>query len=188
MHQVKIYKGDYNSRQNQANNDKAVLYVEHHFNSSPDKKTDYALVIVSSNASKKSRDIAKYYVDLVAKKFNLKLGDGDGVMPGGYGGRGDGNLRYTDMPAILLEPIFGSNPHGASIIKSKGGQESLASILADTIKKFFPAGGLIAFSVGHKYKTSEPKDRGAVLVGGGNEADYAEIVLNRAKEILEQKP
>ena len=34
MYQVKFYKGDYLQRQLAANADKAVAYVEHHFNSS----------------------------------------------------------------------------------------------------------------------------------------------------------
>jgi len=39
--------------------------------------------------------------------------------------------------------------------------------------------------VGHKYKTSNPNDRGAAVIGGGWVADYAEDVLVRAKELLE---
>jgi hypothetical protein len=89
------------------------------------------------------------------------------------------------MPAILLEPLFASNPAQAEIIRSESGQTLLAQVLVESIYRFFPEGGLIAFSVGHKYKTSKPNDRGASLAGGGTEADYAEKVLQKAKEILE---
>ena len=33
--------------------------------------------------------------------------------------------------------------------------------LCDSIRRFFQAGGLIGFSVGHKYKRSAPYDRSA---------------------------
>ena len=50
----------------------------------------------------------------------------------------------------------------------------------------FSKGGLIGFSVGHKYKTSNPNDRGAAVYGGGTEADNAEAVLEKAKALLEK--
>jgi hypothetical protein len=42
----------------------------------------------------------------------------------------------------------------------------------------------LGFSVGHKYKTSNPDDRGAAVAGGGWEADYAEAVLEKASAML----
>ena len=52
------------------------------------------------------------------------------------------------------------------------------------IQTFFQGGGSVAFSVGHKYKTSRPNDRGAEIYGGGKEADYAEKVLEKAGVLL----
>ena len=89
------------------------------------------------------------------------------------------------MPAILLEPLFASNPRHAEIIRSEVGQKRLARVLVASIQRFFPNGGLIAFSVGHKYKDSSPSDRGDAVVGGGTEADFAEQVLLKAKAMLE---
>jgi len=88
------------------------------------------------------------------------------------------------MPAILLEPMFVSNPQHAEWVRSTAGQDKLARILADSIIEAFPDGSRIGFSVGHKYKTSRPRDRGAAVYGGGTEADYAEIVMGKAKDIL----
>ena len=63
----------------------------------------------------------------------------------------------------------------------------LAAILVATIREFFPNGGLVAFSVGHKYKTSSPNDRGAESVlGGPPEAELAEPVLLLAATLLEK--
>lgn len=88
------------------------------------------------------------------------------------------------MPAILLEPLFASNPRHADIIRSDEGQTRLARILVESIQRFLPDGGLVAFSIGHKGKRSRPNDRGASVLGGGMEADYAEIVLKKAQTML----
>ncbi len=187
MYSVKFYKGDYYDRQKAANKDKAVAYIEHHFNSSSSPKSDYAVVIVGSNASQTSKNWGRWYAREIRDQFNTSIGGSDGILVGGWNGRGDSNIKYTKMPALLLEPLFASNPAQAEIIRSESGQALLAQILAESIYRFFPDGGLIAFSVGHKYKKSNPNDRGAALAGGGVEADYAEKVLKKAAELLEKK-
>lgn len=185
-YQVKFYTGDYKRRQRAANADRCKLYVEHHFNASVSPDAAYAVVIVGSNASVTSKQIGRFYADAIGDEFNVSLGGDDGIIVGGYGGRGDGNIRYTAMPAVLLEPLFCSNPCHAEIIKSELGQIRLASVLAQTIRTYFPAGGLIGFSVGHKYRHARPHDKGAAVFGGGHEADYAECVLQRCQQILTQ--
>lgn len=186
-YKVKFYKGDYSVRQRCANADRAALYVEHHFNGGS-ATANYVLCNVATNAGATSKAIAKSYVDKIARVFDLPLANNDfardGVSIGGYKKRGNANLAATNMPAILLEPLFASNPKLAALIRSEAGQEQLAKCLTDTIIEHFPNGGLIAFSVGHKYKTSAPNDRGVPLAGGGCEADYAEIVLKRAAQLL----
>lgn len=181
---VKFYKGEYYTRQNDANRDKAVAYVEHHFNAGL-FTANYTVVIVGSNASKKSIEWGKDYTRAICKAFSTIPGGDDGIKVGGYNGRGNGNLVKTEMPAILLEPLFASNPEHAEHMRSKDGQYKLAQALVDSIRQHFPKGGLIAFSVGHKYKVSKPADRGAAVIGGGTEADIAESVLLIAKEMLE---
>ena len=187
MYKVKFYTGDYDDRQKAVNADKAICYVEHHFNSSSDIKVNSTVVVVGSNSSDISREWGKYYAGKVSKAFKTKLSGTDGIVIGGYNRRGDGNIKYTNMPAILLEPLFVSNKEAATIVKSENGQLKLAEILADSIRKFFPKGGLVGFSVGHKYKDNMPLDRGASIFGGGVEADYAEKVLLKAKLILEKE-
>lgn len=189
-YKVKFYTGDYSTRQHDANSDKAMCYVEHHFNSSDadDPTTaDYSVVIVGRNASKKSIAWGSLYAQTVDQEFTeiKKTGGVNGVLVGGYGGRGDGNLILTNMPAILVEPMFCNDPEHAAVMHSDEGQKKLAKILAYTIVTTFPDGGLVAFSVGHKYKKSNPNDRGAAVYGGGTEADIAENVLQYCKAILE---
>lgn len=186
MYNVKFYEGDYLERQRKANEDKCICYVEHHFNSSASPAASYAVVITGSNASQTSKNWGRWYAQAVAREFDLPLGGNNGIMVGGYNGRGDFNLRYTDMPAILLEPLFASNPQHAEWIRSDEWQTLLARILCESLQRFFQGGGLVAFSVGHKYKTSRPNDRGAGVHGGGVEADYAEAVLEKAREMIEK--
>ncbi len=187
MYRVRFYKGDYIDRQRAANRDDCVAYVEHHFNSAAGAAGNYAAVIVGSNASNTSRNWARWYARAVSDSFGIGLAQRDGVVVGGFSGRGDGNVKFTKMPAILLEPLFANNPAHAQWIRSGEGQTRLAQILADSIERCFPDGGTIAFSVGHKYKASNPNDRGAAVAGGGSEADFAEIVLTRAAQLLEAK-
>lgn len=188
MYEVKFYRGEYIDRQRAANRDRAVAYVEHHFNAASNPRADYAVVIVGSNASQTSRNWGRWYARAIANQFGTRVGGDQGILVGGWNGRGDGNVRHTAMPAVLLEPLFASNPGQAEIIRSDSGQAALARILMESIQRFFPRGGLIAFSVGHKYKVRSPNDRGAPLAGGGWEADYAEAVLERTAALLTAQP
>lgn len=195
-YKVKFYQGDYSTRQKNANADKAICYLEQHFNSGSEKAT-YALANVATNAGATSKKWASDYVGQVSATFGTKPANNDfakdGVSVGGYKGRGNGNLLYTAMPAILCEPLFATNPEQAAIIRSTTGQDSLAKCIALSIAAMFPNGGLVAFSVGHKGRHSKPHDLGVPLVNrpanlrerDDAEAVYAEIVLKKAAALLE---
>jgi len=185
MYQVKFYKGDYYARQAAANEDQCKLYIEQHFNSSASQSANYSVVVTGYNASQTSKNWGRWYARAVSQEFDIPVGGESGLLVGGYNGRGDYNLRFTNMPAILLEPFFVSNPQTAELIKTEAAQYRLASILTESIQRFLPNGGLVGFSVGHKYKTSSPNDRGAAVFGGGTEADIAEAVLLKAQQQLE---
>jgi N-acetylmuramoyl-L-alanine amidase len=184
MYTVKWLKGDYRDRQREANSLNAVLYVEHHFNSSANQSADYTCVVVGSNAGRISREFGQLYAKYVSQEFDCKIGGTNGLLIGGFQGRGDSNIKHTNMPAVLLEPLFVSNPKRAEEVRSEEGQNKLARCLVACIHHFFPNGGLIAFSVGHRYKKSNPKDEGAAVFGGGTEAQFAEIVLKKAEALL----
>jgi hypothetical protein len=185
MYDVRFYKGNYSWRQKQANRDRCAAYVEHHFNATSSTKSGYSVVVVGYNSSETSKRWGRWYANQIGREFRVPVAGRGGILIGGYNGRGNSNVKRTNMPAILLEPLFVSNPQHASWVRSTDGQEKLAKVLADSIIGFFPDGSRIGFSVGHKYKTSRPRDRGAAVHGGGAEADYAEIVMEKAKHILE---
>lgn len=185
MYTVKFYRGDYRERQQGANADHCAAYLEHHFNSSQSPASNYCVAITGANASQTSRNWGRWYAQAVGREFNLPVGGDQGICVGGFDGRGDANLRYTNMPALLVEPLFASNPQHAEWMRAEAGQMRLARILCESIQRFFQQGGLIGFSVGHKYKTSSPTDRGCSVCGGGFEAEFAEAVLLKAKAMLE---
>lgn len=179
VYSVQFYRGDYARRQQAANDDGAICYVEHHFNSNGPEAC-YACVVVARNASARSIAWGNAYTREVARAFGVP---DRGVVVGGFGGRGDGNLRRTAMPAILVEPLFVSNPRGAKCARERAPE--LAAILASSVRSHFSTGGRVAFSVGHRYRPCAPGDRGAPAVGGGWEADLAETVLQLAARLLE---
>ncbi|HCR12059.1 MAG TPA: glucosaminidase domain-containing protein [Solidesulfovibrio sp.] len=189
-YKVRFYSGDYLVRQKAANADKCICYVEHHFNSAG-PTANYALVVVAKNASLTTINWGMRYAKAVASLLGTAVfapaSPWPGVAIGGIDGRGNGNLLYAEMPAILLEPLFVSNPKQAAQLKQATWQEALAKILADSICEFFPDGGLVAFSIGHKGKTSNPTDCGAAVHGGGYECEYAELVLKKAATLLERE-
>ena len=184
MYQVKFYTGNYRTRQRQANADGAIAYFEQHFNACGSPTPNYAMCVVGSNASKKSKAIATSYCNAIAQGTGLEI-----YAPDEYrvGGRGNGNLRHTAMPAVLLEPCFISCPDGAALVKSEHGRRFLAEALVDVIHRHFPNGGLVAFSIGHKGKVSNPADRGARAHGGGHEAEVVERISAEPDEPPEPK-
>lgn len=191
MFEVRFYSGGYRARQEAANKDGAVFYGEGHANASTSTSADYALCVCSRNASSTSIGVAQRLAEAWGEAMDVggdrdhDIGYGNGVR---IGGAGDYNLRYTEMPAVLFEPVFASNPEQAALAETDEGLDTVARILADEIRKTFPAGGLVAFSVGHVGKPSAPRDRGAAWAGERfqDEAAYAEAYLRRAAELLMQ--
>jgi len=189
---VKFYSGSYRARQNAANADRAICFVAHHLNSDDNVTADYALCDVANNASRTSKAWASWYVHKVAETFGVKVwSGGDGVCVGGMGGRGNSQIFYTDMPAILPEPLFCSNPRSAEILRGDSGRRQLAEILAASIREFFPKGGLVAFSVGHRGKPKSSDAGAPVYAKSGepaiSEADLTENILERAADLLAAK-
>jgi carboxyl-terminal processing protease len=184
VYKVKFYRGDYRERQEKANEDGAICYVEQHFNSTDgDRNTNYTMILIPSGSSDFTKKWAEYYVNRVSEAFNLKKWKEDGIKLLVQGDRGYGNLKYLTMPAILPEPFLICNSTGVEWAKTR--QDELSQILVDSIYKFFPEGGPVAFSVGHKYKISAINDKGACPFEGVCEIDFNEAVLEKAAKMLD---
>lgn len=183
LYSVKFYTGDYKIRQEKAMEDGALCYVEQHFNATENPDNNYTLVLVTDNANEMSRLWGQYYVDRISEEFQIEKGKDNGISVIKDGDRGYGNMKYLNIPAILLEPFYISNSLGLEWAETEQGK--LAQIIVESIYKFFPDGGLIAFSVGHKYKTSRPDDCGAMPFEGIKEIDFNEKVMEKAARMLD---
>jgi len=183
LYTVKFYRGDYRDRQAKAMADGAICYVEQHFNATGDPATNYAMVLITDRASPFTRAWAQLYSDNLSEKLHLKKGYDNGIKVLKDGDRGYGNLRHSTIPAILLEPFFLSNATGLEWAATE--QDLLAETLVESIRKTFPGGGLVAFSVGHRYKAARPDDKGAGPFSGMYEIEFIEPVMEKAARLLD---
>ena len=163
--------GDYATRmkprQIQAKSEKCALTIDFHFNSNG--STAIGSEVYFKDGDSKSRDFAKAVID-VFRALNLP-DHGDPLKPASEG-RAAFILAY-DCPAVLIEPLFISNPTQAAWIRDANNLASLGQGIARAIKLKTTAGDKIGLSVGHFGKDSAPDDRGAKHAIEGWEADYA---------------
>lgn len=191
MSEIKVmwFDGDYRDRQKAANEAGVDIYIEQHLNAKeydkPGTGDNPALCVVAHNASAKSKAIANEY----AHRINLEFGwPNRGCVQVGYKQRGDFNLRYTKMPAVLLEPLFVSDETQAAFIQTEEGQTAIAKILVDVLRMFLPNGGTVGFSCGHTGQPSKPLDKGAPVVNSNlMESDLSMMILKETESLLKSK-
>jgi N-acetylmuramoyl-L-alanine amidase len=173
MYRTQFYHGRARECQVQANIDNCTAYVQACFNKSENPKDNYTSVAIASNALEITRRWAKKYAQLVSDDFDTPLGGKEGILIGGAYGENELDLIYTRMPAILVKPLFATNPLHADWIKSKAGQLRLARTLSASILCLFPNGGLIGFCL---CATNEYEN---------NTDSYADMVLRQAAIMLQ---
>lgn len=189
---------DYRARQLYANSQKCHIYIEFHFNAAQYDKPGFednpASCLVADNASPLTQDIAREFALQVSTEFGYP---NRGMVKLRKGDRGYYNLFYTNMKAILIEPLYVSDVEQAKVALSTEGQKKIARIVNNVVRKFFPDGAKVAFSLGHKCRETSIFDRGAPVVvaltpEGDHilhktmaEADCAEKVMMFAKAMLE---
>lgn len=153
-YQVKIYDGmSYRKRQAAANKDGAICFIAIHHNGFKDPDAKGAMVIVARNASETSRELARAWMRKNHEITGVPMRRG----PAGdlfywahqNGNRGESQIKYTAMPAILTEGLFLTNPDEAALALSEEGQKKLALAIAEAIREIYPEGGLVALSPGH---------------------------------------
>jgi hypothetical protein len=88
------------------------------------------------------------------------------------------------MPAILVEPLFGSNAEHAAIIMSSEGRHLLAWCLAETVRRSLPEGGKVVLSAGHG---TVPGKNGCAIYGYPQTSEHFEAVavVRLAREYIE---
>ena len=180
-----LCSGSYKVRQQVANKKGAKLYFEQHGNAVDDSTVNYAMGLVASNASSASKALAARYAKVCAEALNIS--DKGARSTTEMGGRGEGNLVHTAMPAFIGEPLFLSNRIGAEIAVTEAGCWLLASLIRDTVMSglgmYYNPGDTIALSPGHYGKV--PNDRGAAIHGHFScEADFNQSVVAKAAKLL----
>lgn len=187
MYKVIILKGDYSAREYAANTAGAALVWHQHFNSAA-SASSYALMEIAYPVTDREKIVAAEVAAAYNTLLHGGLGWGDGVRVLSDGDRAeyiiDGNKE-----AYISEPLFVSNPAQAAWIVQDANLQAIAKANVDVIKRHYPDGSVIALSVGHKYKTSNPGDRGASVVGYAPtimEADLNEKVINFMAAMLQE--
>jgi hypothetical protein len=185
-----IKTGTYYQRQKAANAADADLYFELHANSVDSPEPDYGMCVVARRHSKKSMDIAQFMARGFGEAFDVghstDIYGSNGVR---IGGAGDYNLRFTNMPAVLFEPGFASNPEQARLMESPEGMNAYAELFFDMIQRFRPNAQLVHLSIGHLGSKPGRNDMGAEWKGDrfGLEADYCLVVAEHLVGWQEQE-
>jgi hypothetical protein len=174
---VLTFMGDYGERRDAAARAGCKVHVTWHFNSGGGS---YALVEITSAADARCKALAADLVAEAARIFGIKNG-GVRVLDrsdSGWVCIGD------ELPGIILEPAFGDVKAQADLMHKPEKQEEWAQAVARCMKKHYRDDELAAFTLGHKYKTSNPDDEGASLAGGGTEASWNEPIMERTIALL----
>lgn len=177
MYSFRFYSGNSKEKQDKANKDFCSAYLDFQFNISSNPKDEYTSVAVASNANRISKFWGEQFTQLISEDFGLPVGGNNGILIGGEHGKNEMDLICAHMPAILIMPLFISNPLHACWIKDKGVQFRIARSLAKSIYYAFPNGGSFAFSTS-SYTPEENKIIKLVF-GSDNPDDYAKMILRQ---------
>jgi N-acetylmuramoyl-L-alanine amidase len=183
-------KGDYTGknkeRQRQAAKEKCDIVIEFHFNSAEDKAAS-GTEVWHRQYSMFSRQLASILHDkIIALGFKPR-----GVKLAVPDSRASFINSYPPTCiVVLLEPCFVSNRSDAEKLHQDDCVDGLANAIVAGIKDFIKATAnkkfaVIGLSVGHKYKTSNPTDKGAACIFGDWEADHAEDLAKKVAALLQ---
>jgi len=181
-------KGDYvrnHERQRQASQTNCRFVLSFHFNSADNPKAGGSEIF--SNGKSDADYIANKLLTVITQTLGTKS---RGVKPA-LGSR-VGFLRFYPCPAVLLEPCFISNPDEANLVHDLSVMRQLGEAIAEVLFKWLPFDSVLGIDIGHKFKTSNPSDRGARCFFGDYEADHAEQLAKvvaasiqlRTKEVM----
>lgn len=186
---VKLYDGGPADLPRRVKADGCVCYAEQHFGWGPNESVpSRAVVITASNATAYTKDWGRWYAREISREFSVSLGGNEGIIEGGQVRLElDRRLGRFEVPALLLEPLFINNAAAAQVVRTEEGQERLARVLSDSIRQFFPAGGLVCLSNGHPGDPLHPDAgrQGVSLREGGTEVVFSHLVLLKAMAQLQ---
>lgn len=148
---VKLYDGGPAELPRRVGGDGCVCYAEQHFGAGPNESVpSRAVVITASNAAAYTKAWGRWYAREISREFSIPLGGDEGIIEAGHVTPGlDRRLGQFEVPALLLEPLYINHAAASQVIRTEEGQERLARVLSESIRQFFPAGGLVCLSNGH---------------------------------------
>lgn len=108
------------------------LVISLHFNASEDPRANGCETLYYFN-SKKSRDYARAFSNLVHKRTGIKVRNGGLKALSQKRDRGFSMVYYPKSPTILIEPFFGSNSTDCRKIRDV---ERVANIINEFIESY----------------------------------------------------
>jgi N-acetylmuramoyl-L-alanine amidase len=105
------------------------LVIELHFNSAVDSRANGCETLYYF-ASKKGKQYAQKFSNLVNKRTGIKLRNGGVKSLANRNDRGFASVYYTKAPTIMIEPFFGNNSMDCAKIQS---HDNMAKILDEYI-------------------------------------------------------
>jgi hypothetical protein len=116
----------------------------------------------------------------------LGLPDHGNPVKSATGGEGRAAfINSYETTAILLEPLFISNPAQAQWLHDPGNLGRLAEAVATAVLDSTQDGEVIGLSIGHLGKDSSPSDRGARCQRGDMEATHGEALARAVAKRLQ---
>lgn len=177
MYLFRFYSANSKENQDKANIDRCSAYLDFQFNINVDPKTEYTSVAVASNACRTAKYWARQFSQFISEDFGIPVGGNNGILIGGEYGKNEPDLIYTQMPAIMILPLFISNPIHASWIKDKSRQFQIARNLAKSIHSTFPNGGTFALTA--TPYTPEEYELIKFVFGSEDPVNYAKMILRQ---------
>ena len=186
MRKITWLKGDYanvNTRQDQAARQGCAVTIDFHFNGDgPDAKGGEVWYKPGDSKAKAlGQAIVEAYSDL-----GLPFHGTEPLKEAVPGNRASFIRHYT-CPAVLIEPLFVSNPsdNQAGWIHNDDNVQVLAGRIAKALENATAdENALIGLSIGHLYKPSATGDTGVDCVRGDTEAKHARDVAQGVATVL----
>ncbi|MEN3369219.1 MAG: hypothetical protein V7609_1362 [Verrucomicrobiota bacterium] len=189
MRKITWLTGDYanvTTRQEQATERGCAATVDFHFNGNgPDAKGGE---VWYKPGSAEARALGQTIVDGFAA-LDLPF-HGDPLKEAVQGNRAS-FIRHYQCPAVLVEPLFVSNPSAnqAGWIHDDANVQALAAMIAAALEEATEdEEALVGLSIGHLYKLSSPRDTGVDCVRGDTEAKHAKAVAEAVATVLTGEP
>lgn len=186
MRKITWLTGDYanvTNRQEQAAQRGCAVTVDFHFNGNgPDAKGGE---VWYKPGNAKARALGQTIVNGYAA-LNLPFHGTEPLKEAVPGNRAS-FIRHYACPAVLVEPLFVSNPSAnqAGWIHDDANVEALAAMIAAALEEATEdENAIVGLSIGHLYKPSAPGDTGVDCVRGDTEAKHAKAVAEAVAAVL----